>query len=250
MTKEKSLTKLALEAHRELFQEVGDFIEGSVIFDLWNLLPQKKEILLKGELNVKLENLRNPTHNIIVDSLELVSLANRFYLYWQFGEKNNVFLICKPKTAEGLEALSNLFTRIIELFEKQVIELLRHGVRLYNDFLFNDHKFLDIVECLEKNDKYFAPYNFTFNDSKQELQSKQLFGGHLDTDVLLGLLKKYARDQFFELMKFKKDYLKQFKKVVFDLHGYLGGLSQEEFDKTNREELFKQRLDKEGLIYP
>ena len=250
MTKEKSLSQMDLEAYRKMFQEVGDFVEGTTIFNLWKLISIKKEVLLKGELNVSVDNIRNPTHNIIVDCLELVSIANRFYLYWEFGDKNNVFLVDKPKNAEGLEVLSKLYTKIIDLFKSQVIETITSGVRLYNDFIFNDYSFLDMVEYLEKKDKYFHPYDFTLNDFKQETRSQQLFSGYIDTDVLLGTLRKYDRKQFLELMKFKDEYLKEFKKVAFDLNHYIADLSQEEFDKINQIELFKQKLDEKGLIYP
>jgi len=250
MTKEKSLSETDLEAYRKMFQEVGDFVEGTTIFSLWKLIPTKKEVLLKGELNVRVDDLRKSTQNILADSLELVSIANRFYLYWQFGDKCNVFLAEKPKNAKGLESLSKLFTDIINLFESQVKEVIMSGVRLYNDFILTDYSFLDIVEYLEKKDKYFEPCNFTLDDSKQEVRSHQLFTGYIDTDVLLGLLSKYDRKQFIELMNFKKEYLKQFKKVAFDFNEFLADSSQKEFDKIDRIKTFKQKLDSKGLIYP
>jgi len=249
MTKEKSLSERSLEAYRIMFQEAGDFVEGSVIYDLWKLLP-KKETLLKGELNVMATDRSSTTHNIIIDCLELVALQNRFYLYWQFGKKNNVFLINVPQNSKGLEILSKLFNEIIDTFEKQVIEVITLGVKLCNDYLFSDYKFLDIVESLEKRDSYFSGCNFDFVTSEQEKYSLQLFNDYLGYDVLLGLLRKYDKKQFFELMKFKETYLKQLRKVAFGLNEYLAGLSQKEFDKIDRDKLFKERMDKKGLIYP
>ena len=248
MTQEKSLQEQDLEAYRKMFQEAGDFVEGSTIFDLWKIVP-KKESILKGELNVTKTDVSSSTHNILINSLELVSLGNRFYLYWLFGEKNtNMFLISKPQNPKGLETLSKLFNQIIMTFENQVQDLFSSGIKLYNDFIIKDYKILDVVDSLESKDRYFSSHNFEFKTTEQEKRSLQLFGDYMDTDVMLGLLKKYERKQFFELMKFKDNYEINFRKVVFSLRDYLGELSQEEFKKVDRQVLFKERLE-QARIY-
>jgi len=252
MKQEKSLIEKDLEAYRKLFQETGDFIEGSTLYDLWNLLKNHKGILLKGEINITREESRKTTHNIILNSLELVSINNKFYLYWQFGKNTNVFLINKPKNAEGLESLSKLFNKIIELYIQQVIELVMSGVKLVNDFLLNEREyhFLDIVTALDKKDSYFSGCDFVFKESEQEQRANNIFGGWVDTDVLLGMLKKYDQEQFDKLMSFKKKYLSKLRKITSDLNNYMADLSQDEFDKFDAEKAFRERMDKAGMIYP
>lgn len=44
MTKEKSLSEKDFEAYLEVFQGVGNFLEGSPIFELWQMVSKKKEV--------------------------------------------------------------------------------------------------------------------------------------------------------------------------------------------------------------
>lgn len=250
MIQEKSLQEQDLEAYKKMFQEAGDFVDSSTIFDLWQMIP-KKESILKGELNVTKTDKTSSTYNILINSLELISLGNRFYLYWLFGEKNtNMFLISKPQNPKGLETLSKLFNQIIMTFEAQVQDLFSSGIKLYNDFIIMDYKFFDIVDFLERKERYFSSHSFEFKTNEQEKRSLQLFGDCIDVDVMLGLFKKYERKQFFELMKFRDNYESNFRKVVFSLNEYLGTLPEEKFKKVDIQVLFKERLEQAGIYYP
>ncbi len=166
-----------------------------------------------------------------------------------FSLKEITFLISAEMKPEALEILTNLFNHIKTLFTNHIIQLANSGVELYNDYLFTDYKALDVVEMSDNHFKKDCAFGLMFGSPQANYRANNLLGDWYNEEVF-GITKRFNRKYYDSLMLRIDDYHLKLGTVCSRYSTLLSKMDKEELKKTDREKLFFDKVEKEGLYFP